>query len=104
MIEAAPPRWFVRRDVDGFFGLALDNLQSVELVAADGQVLQTSSAEHPDLFWALRGGGGNFGVVTSFEFRAHPVHTILGGLVLYTRDAAVDVIRHFRDFMSVRAP
>ena len=57
-------------------------------------------SENEDLFWALRGGGGNFGVVASFEFQAHPVHTVLGGLLLYPRAAAVDVIRHFRGYMA----
>src|SRR5262249_31619000 len=67
---------------------------------ADGQVLTASASEHQDLFWGLRGGGGNFGIVTSFEFRAHPVHTVLGGLLVYPRQAAMDVIRHFRDFIQ----
>jgi FAD/FMN-containing dehydrogenase len=57
-------------------------------------------SENDDLFWALRGGGGNFGVVTSFEFQAHPVHTVLGGLLLHPRAAAVDVIRFFRDYIE----
>ena len=57
----------------GKYGLALDNLRSVELVTAEGQVLQASAEENPDLFWAVRGGGGNFGVVTSFEYRLFPV-------------------------------
>jgi FAD/FMN-containing dehydrogenase len=84
--------WLVRK-----YGMSIDNLGSCQIVTADGRVLTASSVEHDDLFWALRGGGGNFGVVASFEFRAHPVHTVLGGLLLYPRDAAVDVIRHFRD-------
>jgi hypothetical protein len=63
-------------------------------------VLTASASENEDLFWALRGGGGNFGVVTSFEFQAHPVHTVLGGLLIYPRDAALDVIRHFRDYIE----
>ena len=62
--------------------------------------MQASAVENEDLFWGLRGGGGNFGAVTSLEFRAHPVHTVVGGLLLYPRDAAVDVIRHFRDFIE----
>ena len=66
----------------GKYGLALDNLRSVELVTADGQVLQASAEENPDLFWAVRGGGGNFGVVTSFEYRLFPVGpTVTGGLI-----------------------
>jgi hypothetical protein len=87
--------WLVRK-----YGMSIDNLLSCQIVTADGEVLTASSAEHDDLFWALRGGGGNFGVVASFEFRAHPVHTVLGGLLLYPREAAVDVLGHFRRFME----
>ena len=73
----------------GKYGLALDNLQSVELVTAEGQVLQASAEENPDLFWAVRGGGGNFGVVTSFEYRLFPVGpTVTGGLIAYSFDSA----------------
>ena len=64
------------------------------------QGADASPSENEDLFWALRGGGGNFGVVASFEFQAHPVQTVLGGLLLYPRAAAVDVIRHFRGYMA----
>ena len=87
--------WLLRK-----YGMSIDNLLSCQVVTADGQVLTASPSENEDLFWALRGGGGNFGVVTSFEFQARPVHTVLGGLLLYPRDAAVDVIRHFRDFIE----
>ena len=87
--------WLLRKH-----GMSIDNLLSCQLVSADGSVLTASAAENEDLFWALRGGGGNFGVVTSFEFRAHPVHTVLGGIVVYPRGTAIDVIRHFRDFME----
>jgi len=87
--------WLIRK-----YGMSIDNLLSAQVVTADGTVLTASESENDDLFWALRGGGGNFGVVTSFEFQAHPVTTVLGGLLLYPREMAVDVIRHFRDFME----
>jgi FAD binding domain/Berberine and berberine like len=87
--------WLLRKH-----GMSIDNLLSCEIVTADGRVLTASVSENEDLFWALRGGGGNFGVVTSFEFQAHPVHTVLGGLLLHPRDAAVNVIRFFRDYMG----
>lgn len=65
------------------YGMAVDNLVSVELVTADGKVQAVSQEGDPDLFWAVRGGGGNFGVAASLEFRAHPVSTVLGGVVAY---------------------
>ncbi len=80
-------------------GMSIDNLLSCEVVTAEGRVLTASPSENDDLFWALRGGGGNFGVVTSFEFQGRPVHTVLGGLLLHPRGAAVDVIRFFRDYI-----
>jgi len=82
----------------GKYGLVLDNLRSVELVTADGKVLRMSKDEQADLFWAVRGGGGNFGVATSFEYQLHPVGpTITGGLVAHPFDRARDVLRFFRD-------
>jgi len=87
--------WLLRK-----YGMSVDNLLSCQVVTANSQVLTASATENPDLFWAVRGGGGNFGVVTSFEFQAHPVHTVLGGLLLYPRADAVAVIRHFRDFIQ----
>jgi FAD/FMN-containing dehydrogenase len=87
--------WLLRK-----YGMSIDNLLSCEVVTAEGRVLTASALENEDLFWALRGGGGNFGVVTSFEFQARPVHTVLGGLILYPRAAAIDVIRHFRDYIE----
>ncbi len=80
------------------FGLALDNLLSVELVDAEGRILTASASEHPDLFWALRGGGGNFGVATSLAFQLHPVGPeINGGLIAHPFENAGDVLRFFRD-------
>src|SRR5436190_2209961 len=87
--------WLVRK-----YGLTCDNVISFEIVTADGQVLTASADQHPDLFWALRGGGGNFGVVTSFLFRAWPVATVLGGLIVYPRDQAASVLRHYRDYIA----
>ncbi len=72
-------------------GLSIDNLRSAEVVTADGQVLTASENENADLFWALRGGGGNFGVVTNFEFQLHPVRDIYAGLFFYELDYATDV-------------
>ena len=85
----------------GKYGLALDNLRSVELVTADGRVLRASKDGEADLFWAVRGGGGNFGVATSFEYQLHPVGpTITGGMVAHPFDRARDVLRFFRDFTA----
>ena len=74
---------------------------SAEVVTADGRVLHASETENSDLFWGLRGGGGNFGVVTRFDFRLHPVGPIvLAGLVIHSADDAVGVLRAYRDFMA----
>jgi len=86
------------------YGLTCDNLRSAEVVTADGRVVTASATEHPDLFWALRGGGGNFGVVTSFEFALHPVSTVYGGPVFYPADCAGDVMRFYRDFIAEAPP
>jgi FAD/FMN-containing dehydrogenase len=88
----------------GKHGLALDNLASVELVTADGRVRRASKDENPDLFWAVRGGGGNFGVAASFEFRLHDIGPMItGGLVCHQFQVARDVLRFFRE-MSASAP
>ena len=87
--------WLVRKH-----GLSCDNVIAFEVVTADGVLLTASAEEHPDLFWALRGGGGNFGIVTSFRFQAHPIATVLGGLIAHPRDQAGEVLRHYRDFMA----
>jgi len=81
-------------------GLACDNVLSIDVVTADGLVLTASATENVDLFWALRGGGGNFGIATTFEYRLHPVGTVLGGLVLYPIDRARDMLAFYRDFTA----
>ena len=78
-------------------GMTVDNLVSADVVGADGTMRRASASENPDLFWAVRGGGGNFGVVTAFEFRVHPVDTVLGGIVAYPMDDAVNVVEQYRD-------
>jgi FAD/FMN-containing dehydrogenase len=84
----------------GKHGLTIDNLLSADVVTADGEFRKASAKDNPDLFWALRGGGGNFGVVTSLEYRLHPVTQVLGGLVIYPLDQARDVLRFYRDFSA----
>jgi FAD/FMN-containing dehydrogenase len=85
-------------------GLAVDNLLSVDLVTADGRFLTASARENPDLFWGVRGGGGNFGIATSFQYRLHAVGpTVMAGLVLYPMQQAAEVLRFYRDF-SAAAP
>ncbi len=84
-------------------GLTIDNLLSADVVLADGSFVVASEKEHPDLFWALRGGGGNFGIVTSFLFQAHPVDTVCAGPMLWNLDQAADVMKWYRDFI-VHAP
>jgi FAD/FMN-containing dehydrogenase len=82
-------------------GLSIDNLISADVVTADGKFVKASDSENPDLFWAIRGGGGNFGVVTSFEFRLHNVGPeVLCGLIVHPLDAARDVLRFYRDFIK----
>jgi FAD/FMN-containing dehydrogenase len=83
-------------------GLAADNLVGAELVTASGEVLGVDEDSHPDLLWALRGGGGNFGVVTTFTYRMHPVSMITGGLIAHPVDAAPELLRFYRD-ASARA-
>jgi FAD/FMN-containing dehydrogenase len=80
------------------YGLALDNLRSAEIVTADGRVLRASADEHPDLFWAVRGGGGNFGIAASLEYSLHQVGPVItGGVVAHPFSRAFDVLRFFRD-------
>ncbi|MFF9017507.1 FAD-binding oxidoreductase [Streptomyces sp. NPDC014870] len=80
------------------YGLSCDNLVEADVVTADGTLVTCDAERHPDLFWALRGGGGNFGVVTSFVYRLHPVDDVLGGVVFYPLDA--DVARNWRDLVA----
>ena len=79
-------------------GLSCDNLLSADMVTADGRFVTTSANENPDLFWGLRGGGGNFGVVTSFEYQLHPVGPVLAGMVIWPRSDAKKVLRFYRDY------
>ena len=81
-------------------GLSCDNLISAEVVTCDGKILPASERENEDLFWALRGGGGNFGVVTSFEYRVHPVREVYGGPMLYELRDAATVLKFYRDFIK----
>ncbi|HSF05993.1 MAG TPA: FAD-binding oxidoreductase [Methylomirabilota bacterium] len=83
--------WLMRKH-----GLACDNVEAVEVVTADGRRLRASHDEHADLFWGVRGGGGNFGIVTSFEFRLHPVSTVLGGLLLFPLTRGREVLDVYR--------
>lgn len=85
------------------YGLTIDNLISADAVLADGTFVEASPEENSDLFWAIRGGGGNFGVVTSFKFRAHPVHTVCAGPMLWHVKDAADVMKWYREFI-VSAP
>ena len=82
-------------------GLVVDNLLAAEVVTAEGSIVRASADEHPDLFWALRGGGGNFGVVTSFLFALHPLGpTVMAGPVFWAADDTSDVLRFYRDFVA----
>ena len=85
------------------YGLTIDNLLAVEMVLADGRFVTASAKENSDLFWAVRGGGGNFGVVTSFLFKGQPVHTVYGGPMLWPLEDAAEMMRWYRDFIS-KAP
>ena len=83
--------WLVRK-----YGLTCDNVLAFEVVTASGKVVTANSGDNEDLFWGLRGGGGNFGIVVDFTYRAHPVHTVLGGLIVYAREQAGQVLRLYR--------
>src|SRR2546423_2938069 len=86
--------WLMRK-----YGLACDNLISAEVVTADGQIVRASESENSELFWGLRGGGGNFGVVTEFEFKLHPISQVMGGMVAWPADAGRDILRFWRDWV-----
>ncbi|MFJ3226088.1 FAD-binding oxidoreductase [Streptomyces sp. NPDC086783] len=81
------------------YGLTADNLLSADVVLADGGFVTASEREHADLFWALRGGGGNFGIATSLTYRLHPVHTVSLGITLWSLDSIGDVLRWYRSFL-----
>ncbi len=88
--------WLMRKH-----GLAVDNLVAAEVVTSEGEIVRAAADEHPDLFWALRGGGGNFGVVTSFRFALHPVGpTVMAGPVFWAAEDTADVVRFYRDFIT----
>jgi FAD/FMN-containing dehydrogenase len=82
------------------YGLASDNVVAIELVTAEGEILDVRADSHPDLFWALRGGGGNFGVATTFTYELHPLTMITGGLIIHPVDVAPDLLRFYRDAVS----
>lgn len=87
--------WLMRK-----YGLACDNLRAAEVITADGRTLSAGAGENPDLFWGLRGGGGNFGIVTSFEFDLHPVGpTVTAGPVFYAGERAEEIMRFYREFV-----
>jgi FAD/FMN-containing dehydrogenase len=81
------------------FGLTIDNLLEVDMVLADGRFVTANAKENPDLFWAVRGGGGNFGVVTSFLFKLHPISTVYGGPMIWPLEQAADLLKFWRDFI-----
>jgi FAD/FMN-containing dehydrogenase len=82
------------------YGLAADNVTAVELVTAEGDVLDVTAESHPDLFWALQGGGGNFGVATTFTYRLQPLEMVTGGLIAHPFDAAPELLRFYRDAVA----
>jgi len=86
--------------LSGKHGLVIDNLLAAEIVTSDGQIRRASKTENPDLFWALRGGGGNFGVVTAYEFQLHPLPQVLGGMLIYPFERAPEIVRLYRDVVE----
>ena len=88
----------------GRCGLVCDNTLSYDIVPAGGEPIRASAEEHPDLYWGLKGGGGNFGVVTSITYRVYPITTVISGMVLHPFDRAREVLKFFRDFVSAGLP
>ena len=88
--------WLARK-----YGLTCDNVLSCEVVTAEGELVTANADTNVDLFWGLRGGVGNFGIVTSFLYRTHPVSTVLGGVIAYAREQAAAMLRYYRDFMPL---
>jgi FAD/FMN-containing dehydrogenase len=86
--------WLMRKH-----GLACDNLLAVELVTAEGRRIRATATENQDLFWGVRGGGGNFGIVTSFDFRLHSISTVVGGLMLFPADRSAEIMRFYRQYI-----
>ena len=85
------------------YGLTIDNLLAADVILADGRFVTASADENTDLFWAIRGGGGNFGVVTSFLFQAHPVSTVCAGPMLWDLDQAAEIMKWYREFIVAGA-
>lgn len=88
----------------GRCGLVCDNTLSYDMVTADGSLITASADENPELFWALKGGGGNFGVVTSITYRLYPITQVLSGMLVYPRAMSGEVLRRFRDFAEAGLP
>lgn len=86
--------------LNGRYGLACDNLLAAEVVTADGHLVRASEDEHPALFWALRGGGGNFGVVTAFEYQLHPVTRVLAGALIFGWSVAPQLLRFYDELVK----
>ncbi len=88
--------WLTRK-----YGMSVDNLVSADVVTADGKLVRASASENPDLFWGIRGGGGNFGIITSFEFQLHPVGpAVFSGLIVFPFDQAKTVLKKYREFVE----
>ena len=83
----------------GLHGATCDNLISTEMVTAEGEILQAGTHENADLFWGLRGGGGNFGIVTSFRYRLHPIGPVTAGLLIYPQERSAEVLSFYRDYL-----